>query len=200
MKTNTNKPAATNPHMTQALVSSLECSIYVASLSDYNNGILHGVWLDCLEDSDELEERISIMLADSPTARRSGLPAEEWAIHAHGGFHGVQISESEDLETVCELAQALEEHGETFARFYDYAASGTTVSTCLEQFQDAYHGTFDNLRAFAEWYAEEISLLEGIPSHLQYYFDLESWAQDLELNGDITTIETADGIAVFGHY
>lgn len=177
-----------------------EHRIYVASLSDYNNGILHGVWIDAEQDSDEIQDAINAMLANSPTAQRTGQTAEEWAIHAYEGFCGIRLDENEDLDTVSDLANALDEHGEVFARFYDYSASGTDVQTCIEQFESAYHGTFDNIRAFAEQYAEDIDLLGSVPDHLRYYFDLESWAQDLELNGDITTIDVSDGIAVFGHY
>jgi hypothetical protein len=55
-------------------------------LSDYNAGILHGVWIDAVEDADELQEPIDRMLAASPTTRRYGDVAEEWAIHDFEGF------------------------------------------------------------------------------------------------------------------
>lgn len=52
--------------------------LYVASLSDYNNGHLLGVWID-LDDAterDEIDEAIAEML------RGSKYPvAEEWAVH-----------------------------------------------------------------------------------------------------------------------
>jgi hypothetical protein len=40
--------------------------IYVASLSDYNAGRLHGVWLDATEDYDTLSTGVAQMLAASP--------------------------------------------------------------------------------------------------------------------------------------
>ena len=46
--------------------------IYLASLYDYNAGILHGVWIDfdtCLNVG-EVWEAIRAMLAASPTAKR----------------------------------------------------------------------------------------------------------------------------------
>ena len=36
--------------------------IYVASLSDYNAGVLHGVWLDATQDEEELQAGITAML------------------------------------------------------------------------------------------------------------------------------------------
>ena len=54
--------------------------IYVASLSDYNAGILHGTWIDFaqLTDLDDLRAAIAAMLATSPTAKAApGQPAEK---------------------------------------------------------------------------------------------------------------------------
>ena len=50
-------------------------SIYVACLSSYNAGHLHGVWID-IDDIDEMRSQIGDMLKASPVAG-----AEEWAIH-----------------------------------------------------------------------------------------------------------------------
>lgn len=62
--------------------------IYVASLSDYNAGILHGTWIDFaqLTDLDDLRAAIAAMLATSPTAKTApGQPAEEWMM-PHSSF------------------------------------------------------------------------------------------------------------------
>lgn len=50
--------------------------IYVASLSDYNNGLLHGEWIDAGQEPDEIHEQVQAMLAESESPG-----AEEWAIH-----------------------------------------------------------------------------------------------------------------------
>ena len=42
---------------------------------------------------------------------------------------------------------------------------------------------------YAEIYLEETGLLEQIPESLRYYFDTESFARDLMLNGDIASLE-----------
>jgi len=61
--------------------------IYVASLSDYNAGRLHGGWFDADREPEKLEKEIGFMLACSPE-----LIAEEWAIHDHEGFGLAHIS------------------------------------------------------------------------------------------------------------
>ena len=40
--------------------------IYVASLADYNEGRLHGAWIDAAQDEEELERCVKEMLARSP--------------------------------------------------------------------------------------------------------------------------------------
>ena len=65
------------------------------------------------------------MPAALPTPRSTGQPAEEWAIHDHGGFQGIRIRETENVEELCALAVALEEHGTPLAAFFDYTASGS---------------------------------------------------------------------------
>ena len=184
-----------------AVTAMLECSIYVASLSDYNSGIHHGAWIDCLSDPDEVQERISAMLATSPTARRTGLPAEEWAIHDHGGFYGLGIGESADIEELCALAVAIEEHGQPFAAYWDYSASGVSVENAVERFQDAFEGVYDSMTDYAEDYAESAGLLDSMPENLRYYFDYERFGRDMEINGDVFAVRVeGGGLAVFLNY
>ncbi len=69
------------------------------------------------------------MPAALPTPRSTGQPAEEWAIHDHGGFQGIRIRETENVEELCALAVALEEHGTPLAAFFDYTARAHNSST-----------------------------------------------------------------------
>ena len=80
--------------------------IYVACLAAYNNGRLHGRWIEA-SDPHEVWQQVSAMLAASPEP-----DAEEWAIHDYDGFHGCRISEYAGFDTVCALAEFLEERGE----------------------------------------------------------------------------------------
>ncbi len=60
--------------------------IYVACLAAYNNGILHGRWIDATLGEDHIWEGIKAMLAASPTPG-----AEEHAIHDYEGFEGASL-------------------------------------------------------------------------------------------------------------
>jgi antirestriction protein len=70
--------------------------IYVSCLSSYTNGFLHGKWIDCNGDSDDIIENIKAMLSISPMAKIQA--CQEWAIHGYEGFEGITIGEYESIK------------------------------------------------------------------------------------------------------
>ncbi|MGB3639113.1 MAG: antirestriction protein ArdA, partial [Rivularia sp. (in: cyanobacteria)] len=54
--------------------------IYVACLSAYNAGYLHGLWIDATQEPENIEDDIKWMLSWSPITDTE--PCDEWAIHA----------------------------------------------------------------------------------------------------------------------
>src|SRR5260370_31863120 len=116
-------------------MTSATTRIYVATLTDYNNGILHGAWLD-VSDEYSMREEIEAMLAQSPTAKETGAIAEEWAIHDYEGFGPLKLGEYEGLDSVCRLAEGLEEHGEAFLAWAEHRPES------LEDFEDCFRGEF----------------------------------------------------------
>ena len=89
--------------------------IYVACLAAYNNGMLHGQWIDANQSAEAIHDKIKDMLGQSPIPR-----AEEWAIHDYEGFCGLRLSEYQDIDTVAEMAALIQEHGEAWAKFAEY--------------------------------------------------------------------------------
>jgi antirestriction protein len=154
--------------------------IYVADLSAYNNGRLHGTWIDATQETDDIWAEISTMLKASPERF-----AEEHAIHDYEGFAGASISEYQSIETVQKIALFIEEHGELGASVLEnFGGDMEEAQTALEE---SYNGEHKSLADFAEELTEETS---EIPQHLQYYIDYEKMGRDWELSGDIFTIET----------
>lgn len=145
--------------------------VYVACLAAYNNGILHGCWIDANQEAQAIHDAIKDMLASSPIAN-----AEEWAIHDYEGFCGLRLSEYESIEKVAEMAAMIEEHGEAWAKFAEY--EGIEYAT-LERFEEAYAGEWDSEEDFAEDLASETM---EIPQHLAFYIDYEKLARDLFIN------------------
>jgi antirestriction protein len=145
--------------------------IYVACLAAYNNGKLHGEWIDCNQDSSDIWDKINAMLAASPQPN-----AEEWAIHDFENWEGIQIGEHEDIEKLAELARLIKEHGKPFALFYQDNGSDTTV----EDFQDHYMGQYENEEDFVYQTWEEqgtLKKLEEIGIN-EFYIDWAAIARD----------------------
>lgn len=178
--------------------------IYVASLSDYNAGILHGTWLGADLGAEILHEGIREMLAESPTMKRYGEVAEEFAIHDFEGFGQVHLDEYESIERVAQLAQGIIEHGDAFGAWWamesrDDADWGDVQS----QFAEQYLGEFSSLEEYAEQVLDDMGFdieeSPGIPEGLRPYVkvDIEAWTRDMEYSGEISTVESPSGVYVY---
>jgi antirestriction protein len=157
-----------------------EIRIYVADLAAYNNGKLHGCWIDATSDIDEILEQVDDMMERSPEGF-----AEEWAIHDYEGFGGVSISEHEGFESVQEKALFIEEHGVLGASVLDHWCGD--IDDARQALDDRYCGCHSSVADYAQELTEETG---DIPSHLEMYIDYERMGRDMELGGDIYTIET----------
>ena len=171
-----------------------EHRIYVASLADYNAGRLHGVCIDATQGAEQIEAEIASML------ERSREPiAEEWAIHDYEGFGAVRLSEFESIERISRLAEGIADQGMAFAAWIsDCSPSEETT----DRFEEAFLGEYPSREAYAEHIVDDFGYQDlidkAIPDYLQPYvrFDADSYAHDIELNGDIT-IADAPGGAIY---
>jgi antirestriction protein len=163
--------------------------IYAACLAAYNNGTLHGAWINANQEPEDIRAEIDKMLSESPE-----LGAEEWGIFDYEGFCGVSISEYESLNTVSALARFVDEYGKLGAELYAYAGD---IDEAKQIMEEQYLGEWDSIRDWATDLLEQSGQLESIPEHLRYYFDYESYARDCELSGEIFTIEIGRKVHVF---
>ena len=159
--------------------------IYVRCLASYNAGHLHGKWIDAT-DHDCIMEEIQEVLESSPDR------GEEWAIHDHEGFHGLELSEYESIDRVAELGQLIAEHGAAFAAYANHV--GVDFAT-EESFQDNFCGEHDSERAYAEELFDELYLHE-VPEHVQNYIDYDAFARDLFM-GDCFSVDKPGAVFVF---
>jgi len=168
--------------------------IWVGSLSDYNNGVLHGAWIDAGREVDAIQTDIQSMLAASPWAARTGEPAEEWGIFDHENFGTCRIDQHEDLDWVSGVAQGITEHGPAFAAWADVMED----RELLADFEEAYLGEYDSLEAYAEQLIDDLGyneLLDRLPSNLRPYvhINVAGFAQDMWLSGDVQVYHRPDG-------
>jgi antirestriction protein len=174
--------------------------VYVACLASYNNGWLHGKWIDAAQDYDTFRDEINEMLKQSPVTKEYGEIAEEWAIHDYEGFGSYRVQEWSDLKELCEIANLIEneDNGELILEIMDHLGSGTSIEDAKEFLDNNYQGTHKDVGEYAEYITEECGT--EIPKHLQHYIDYDRMGRDMELNGDIFTLELNDGLHVFWNH
>lgn len=164
--------------MGERLTPKPEPKIYVACLAAYNDGILHGAWIDADQDSWAIYDEISKMLRASPVP-----DAEEFAIHDYEGFEGISIQEYAGIDNVAQLAAFVVEHGRLGAELFTYYGSLDEARTAIE---DQYAGEYSSLADFAREITEETT---QIPETLRFYVDYERLARDMAIS-DVIVIET----------
>lgn len=163
-----------------------EIRIYVACLAAYNNGILHGGWIDVNQDADDIRWAIHDILKMSPIEF-----AEEYAIHDYEGFEGVYINEYEGIDRVAKLAAFIDEHGALGGKLVEYFGD---IESARDAIDNQYHGEFRSVAEFAEQLTEETT---EIPESLRFYIDYEAMARDLEIS-DIVAVHTGfESVHVF---
>jgi antirestriction protein len=178
--------------------------IYVASLSDYNAGRLHGRWIDADIGVDAIEAEVKAMLAESPEAKlcqwcgddieihatgarqercRGWFPgiAEEWAIHDFDGdLAGIGLTENETFEHVATLAEFLTDKGAAGAAWLGVMGRDDLPDDAelIEKFDEVYQGEFLSGAEFAQDWADSTGMLiSEDPNHPNPLFGYVDWAQ-----------------------
>lgn len=193
---NPEQPISSKPSAEQHEAEpTLRPRIWVASLADYNNGTLHGVWLNAAQDEADLQAAVDTMLAASPLTAETGEPAEEWAIHDTDGFGPLHIDEYETLHWVSLVAKGIAEHGLAFAAYADVVED----EELLAGFSDDYLGHYDSFLAYLEQRVNDLCydriLDEVVPPTIRPYvkIDLAATANDLLSKGDLHALPAPDG-------
>lgn len=157
-----------------------QIQIYVADLAAYNSGYLHGKWIDATLDIDDIQAEVNDMLSMSPVA-----DAEEYAIHDYEGFNGYDLGEYEGLETAHEVACFIEEHPEIGGELLNHFSGD--IDEAKRAIEESYNGCYPSLEDYAQELTEQTT---EVPQNLAFYIDYERMARDLELSGDVFTIQT----------
>lgn len=157
--------------------------VWIGSLADYNNGILHGDWVDAA-----VEEEVLVATARDIVARSETPGAEEWAIFDYDDFGPFKPGEYETLDIVARVARGIAEHGDAYGA---WAEIHDADPVALEQFDDCYCGEYDEPADWAREIAEDLGIEAKLRELLgdlqaQYFrFDAEGYARDAWLNGEV---------------
>lgn len=163
--------------------------IYVACLAAYNSGTLHGEWIDADQHSEDICAEIKSMLDASPVP-----DAEEWAIHDHEDFGGLEIDEHEAIGTVAVVARLVKRHGEPFvawAKDRGISSDWTDDDEIETSFLEAYQGCYQSMAEYVEELLEEV--VDKLPKEYRHYFDYEKYGRDQCLTGYYWTADASGG-------
>jgi antirestriction protein len=167
--------------------------IYVACLSAYNNGHLHGLYIDATQEPDEIQDDINWMLSWSPMADVEA--CEEWAIHDYENWGGINTNESEDIDKLASLAAILKKHGKAFAVYYNYYGNDVTA----ENFEEYYLGEYESEEDFVQEQWNEQGKLKELEKLgiLQCYIDWKAIANDWFIDDYLSIEERYQEVHVF---
>lgn len=175
--------------------------VWIACLAAYNEGHLHGKWVDAI-DVDELNEAAEEVIKTSPA-----LYAEEFAIHDYDGFGSLpsQLGEYPSLETVARIGAAIEEEGEAYLAYLEACEVdlNDAEQTSEEAFREHYRGEWDSEEDYAYYEVQELGW-GGVPAQvnigpswqektinvfeeLSSYLDWESIARELFQHGTMVS-------------
>lgn len=187
---------------------------YAACLASYNNGVLHGAWIDASDDVDAMQCAIADMLRRSqfpnvqvqhPDTGETVPSAEEWAIHDYDGAVPHGLGEYPGLALIAAWVEVLDAAesagipGEVAAKVaenYGEPHNGEFAET-LECIAERYCGEHDSLTAYAESFVDDTGMLSGIDETIARYFDFEAFGRDMQLGGDVFTIRVDGSLYVF---
>jgi antirestriction protein len=200
-------------------MNTVQPRIYVACLASYNNGRLHGDFIDATTEVDDMQEEIATMLAaspfpntmvDCPACKGDGCTAckdtgeiasaEEWAIHDHEGLGSVGENDSLDAIAlrvgVIDLAETIGVPAEVcLAVMSDF--SWKTLDDAESHLQDAYCGQAETWADYAEDFHRDTG--SEIPDWLEGHIDWESFGRDLELGGELSAYDHAGTMYLFNN-
>ena len=172
--------------------------IYIACLASYNNGTMHGKWIDATSDVDEMQEEVNALLRSSKYPNvmvECPACAEEFAIH---DFDGVpNLGEYCGLRAVADYVEFVEandsfEADEIKAVLDDCCGD---LALAQERLEDGYCGTFERFQDYADEFVDDCILPDVENEMARKYFDYESFARDLQT--EMYTIDTPGGVMVF---
>lgn len=176
--------------------------IYAACLASYNNGVLHGRWIDASSDVDEMQEEVNAMLRESRFPNivgPDGSPmAEEFAIHDFDGLPR-SLGEYSGLRAVAAVVALVED-----TDFLDQDVVIAVIDDCdgdvaaaRDMLEYRFCGVYDSFRDYADEAAYDMLATYEIPDdHPAFrYFDYAAWARDLSCEMHVVLCE--GGVAVF---
>jgi len=165
--------------------------VYVACLGCYNEGRLHGSWVDADELESEWERKGQCFTSGFYPMTQCKKPHhDEWAIHDYDGVPN--LGEHPDIPYLIKVMRAIEwQHqqgdGEAFFEWFNLDPYNKSHHDDLnEAFQEAYCGEYESEEKFAAQHAEDCGYISPENQNpLLMYVDYEwFWKGGLRFDYD----------------
>lgn len=151
--------------------------IYVACLSSYNEGRLHGKWIDCSADVDDMYSDIESMLAESKSPF-----AEEWEIHDTDGVFSSHFVLDNGLDGIAEVMKAFADHDPNAI----YAYISFFSEWDLKHFEEAYSTCTENVKEYAVDLFWELSAFNStVQDELGSYINEDKVLREFEIENTV---------------
>lgn len=145
--------------------------IYVGTYAKYNDGNLHGAWLDLEQYSDKEEFHAACLELHSDEADPE-LMFQDWE-----GIPDGMVSECHLDEEVFDWLELDEKDREILSAYREHIDQTGSIEDAM----DSYRGTYDKATDYAEeFYAAEIQHLSPI---VQNFIDWDAAVRELEYGG-----------------
>tara|TARA_X000001036_G_scaffold125748_1_gene119098 strand:- start:868 stop:1446 length:579 start_codon:yes stop_codon:yes gene_type:complete len=140
-----------------ALGSGKKFNAYFACLAAYNQGDLHGSWvnLELCESVEDIQECIDHIIANSPAPG-----AEEWAMHDHEGLSGSCLVGTEwpSFQHLIDYVKTAKELDDSDLKAYKYFCEHEWTEKeppSEDDFKDKFYGIWDSEADYAENFYED---------------------------------------------
>lgn len=158
---------------------------YIAKLNEYNNGTIHGAWIEFPTDDEELESVCEDLNIEEGRDE-----------HIFLDWEGIDLGMYISLEEANEIAlrvDALEPYEESILdALIDDGAEIDTALDIVESGEYVLYPDCRNMADVAKEHVEESGALAGVPDWIARYIDYDALGRDLEIEG--TFLEYCDGI------
>ncbi len=171
--------------------------IYVASLSDYNAGRLHGAWIDFEpEDTpDGIWAEIEAMLQASPEISicqwcgndeagqhighsYMGGIVEEWEIHDYEGWPDGMVPSKHSIEELVTISNAVDEHGDAYLAWMDNTGD-------IDPDNMPEYSTYEDAEELGKMWYDGMYGMEGLDA-IEYYVNWKAFGESLMVDGQYT--------------
>lgn len=160
-------------------------SIYLTNLGKYNEGELVGEWVDLPVSDEELQNVFNrIGISDKPDPETGSIYEEYFITDYESDIPGIYVDEYENLSTLNELAEKIENFDDYDLKIYKNAMEAGYVDS-IDDFDSSdyiFYEDVDSDYELGEIMAEETGLSEDT---LETYFDYDAFGRDLDLEFDI---------------